>query len=169
MLTGEETTWRITGSGRIAVRVSDGTIPDNATCICTHFKGTDVTAFNLIGDGECSAQLSGAGGYREIGFYSETYTTLDAFKTFVANQYTNGTPVCVWYVLATPTTDIVNEPIRKIGTYADEVSGITIPTIAGANAIDVDTTLKPSEVSVNYHGWHPVSAVHERENGAWTE
>ena len=74
----------------------------------------------------------------------------------------------VWYSTATPETGIVNEPLRKIGTYADEVSGISIPTIAGANTLSVDTTLQPSEVTVNYKGWHPVQSVHERTNGVWT-
>lgn len=92
---------------------------------------------------------------------------LTKFKAYLAQQYANGTPVCVWYVLATPETAVVNEPLRKIGDYADEVSGITIPTIAGANTISVGTTLQPSEVSVNYKGWHPVADVHEAENGQW--
>lgn len=93
-------------------------------------------------------------------FIGNSNDTLDTLKAI----YDGCT---LWYVLATPTTGIVNEPIRKIGDYADEVSGITIPTITGANTIDVDTTLKPSEVSVNYHGWHPVIDVHKAENGQW--
>ena len=87
--------------------------------------------------------------------------TVEEFKQYLADQYAAGTPVCVWYVLATPETAVVNEPLRKIGDYADTVSGITIPTIAGANTISVDTTLQPSEVTVNYKGWHPVQSVHE--------
>lgn len=94
--------------------------------------------------------------------------TVAGLKEYLATQYAAGTPVTVWYVLATETTGIVNEPLRKIGDYADEVSGISIPTIAGANTLSVDTTLQPSEVTVNYKGWHPVQSVHERENGAWT-
>ena len=72
-----------------------------------------------------------------------------------------------WYVLAEPETAVVNEPLRKIGDYADTVSGITIPTITGTNTIDVETTLKPSEVSVNYHGWHPVKDVHRFNGTSW--
>lgn len=92
----------------------------------------------------------------------------NAWITYLATQYAAGTPVTVWYVLAEPTTGIVNEPLRKIGDYADEVSGITIPVTAGGDTLSVDTTLHPSEVTVNYKGWHPVQSVHERENGAWT-
>lgn len=93
-------------------------------------------------------------------FIGNSNDTLDTLKAI----YDGCT---LWYVLETPTTGIVNEPLRKIGDYADEVSGITIPTITGANTIDVDTTLKPSEVSINYKGWHPVTDVHEAENGQW--
>lgn len=95
------------------------------------------------------------------------FTTVAALKSWLAQQHAAGTPITVWYVLATPETGIVNEPLRKIGDYADEVSGITIPTIAGANTIDVDTTLKPSEMSVNYHGWHSASALHRFNETSW--
>lgn len=95
-------------------------------------------------------------------------TTKDDFTDWLKGQYSAGTPVTVWYVLATPETAVVNEPIRKIGTYADEVSGISIPVTAGGDTLSVDTTVQPSEVTVNYKGWHPVTDVHERENGAWT-
>ena len=37
----------------------------------------------------------------------------------------------------------------------------------GANTLSIGTTLQPSEVSVNYHGWRPVADAHERESGAW--
>ena len=78
-----------------------------------------------------------------------------------------GTPVTVWYVLATPETAVVNEPLMKIGNYTDEVSNVSIPVTAGGDTLSVDTTVQPSEVTVNYKGWHP-AIVHERENGVWT-
>jgi hypothetical protein len=80
--------------------------------------------------------------------------TVAGLKEYLAAQYAAGTPVTVWYVLATPTTGIVNEPLMKIGNYADTVLGITIPTITGKDTIDVNTTLKPSSVSLGYTGWH---------------
>ena len=93
-------------------------------------------------------------------------TTLEAFKTYLQQQYAAGTPVTIWYVLATETTGMVNEPIRKIGDYADTVSGITIPTITGKDTFDVLTTLKPSEVSLSYTGWHDAS-VKEWDGSEW--
>lgn len=135
--------------------------------ISTHYKGiAPVIGAEGLKDLETTFLLSSSGNnYYYI--RDDRFNKANDFKSYLQQQYTAGTPVIIWYVLATPETAVVNEPLRKIGDYADEVSGITIPTIAGANTIDVDTTLKPSEVSVNYHGWHPVIDVHEAENGQW--
>ena len=92
-------------------------------------------------------------------FIGSSTDTLDDFRT----KY-NG--ASLWYVLANEETGIVNEPLMKIGDYADEVSNISIPTITGKNIVDVETVLKPSEVSFNYAGWH-TAVVHKRINGAW--
>lgn len=48
------------------------------------------------------------------------------FKAFLASEYAAGTPVTVWYVLATEQTAISNEPLTKIGTYADELTTIQV-------------------------------------------
>lgn len=81
-------------------------------------------------------------------------TTGAELKQFCADQYAAGTPVTVWYVLATEQTGIVNEPLMKIGEYADSMSrahtGIDIPTVIGQNTLDVLTTVKPSSMSIEY-------------------
>ena len=59
---------------------------------------------------------------------------------YLKQQYAAGTPVTVWYVLATATTESFTAP--------------TLPTTGTAETFDVDTTLKPSEVSLTWHGWH---------------
>lgn len=84
------------------------------------------------------------------------FTTPTDFKAFLAAQYAAGTPVTVWYVLATPETAVVNEPLMKIGDYVDTLSmeqaGVEIPTVNGENTLDVLTTVKPSEVYIKYKG-----------------
>lgn len=84
----------------------------------------------------------------------ETVATITDFKSYLAAQYAAGTPVCVWYVLAEPETAVVNEPLRKIGDYADTLSyeqaGVQIPTLHGNTVIDVETTLKPSQMYIKY-------------------
>ena len=126
---------------------------------CTHFVATT-----------SSTVSEGVYWGVNINFITDINDNIDTpakWKKYLATQYANGTPVTIWYVLAEPETAVVNEPLRKIGDYADTVSGITIPTITGANTIDVDTTLKPSEMSVNYKGWHPVSALHRFNGSSW--
>ena len=92
---------------------------------------------------------------RPVLFISDNrFSTATELKTWLAQQYSAGTPVTVWYVLATPQTTTLNEPIRKIGNYADSVSVTGIPTTGTAESFDIDTTLKPSEVDLTYHGWH---------------
>jgi hypothetical protein len=98
----------------------------------------------------------------------DTNKSVADFKSYLQQQYAAGTPVTIWYVLEEPETGIVNEPLMRIGDYADTVSNVSIPVITGGDTISVDTTVQPSEVTVNYKGWHPVADVHERDNGAWT-
>ena len=46
---------------------------------------------------------------------------------------------------------------------------VTVPTITttgGTVTLDVDTTVKPSELDLTYHGWHEHQPL-KRENGAW--
>lgn len=70
------------------------------------------------------------------------------------NEWLVSNPVTVFYVLATPETAVVNEPLQKIGDYADsltsEQAGIQIPTIVGDNTLSVNTTVQPSEMQIVY-------------------
>ncbi len=85
--------------------------------------------------------------------------TVAGLKEYLAAQYAAGTPVTVWYVLAEPQTTIVNEPLAKIGDYADELhstdAAVTIPTAKGANVLTVDTELPPSSVSITIPDMYP--------------
>ena len=88
-------------------------------------------------------------------------TTLRDWMNYLAAQYAAGTPVCIWYVLATEETAVVNEPLMRIGDYADTLSNVSIPVTAGGDTLSVGTTVQPSEITVNYKGWHS-AVVHER-------
>lgn len=109
---------------------------------CTHFKYLNTNAYY-----NCYQTSSGTRMY----FFTNHVSSVEDFKQWLSAQYANGTPVTVWYVLAEPTTGIVNEPLRKIGDYADTVSGLSIPTVKGSQTFDVETSLKPSEVRIEYH------------------
>jgi hypothetical protein len=86
--------------------------------------------------------------------YETKEEALADFKAYLAAQYAAGTPVTVWYVLAEPETAIVNEPLAKIGDYADELNSadaaVTIPTVKGQNTLTVETDLQPSEMTIMY-------------------
>ena len=121
---------------------------------CTHYPlATTITA--TIG-------VYFGGNINFITDFSEGIDTRDKWITYLQQQYDAGTPVTVWYVLAEPETAVVNEPLMKIGDYADEVANVSIPVTAGGDTISVDTTVQPSEVTVNYEGWHPVQSVREK-------
>lgn len=159
-------------------RIMVVTLPTNETgtntpsnVICTHFETKNTVA--QTSSGGITMRSNGIDfvigiGYDIINVDSDSspVEVQNAFKAYLTAQYANGTPATVWYVLATPTTGIVNEPLRKIGNYADTVSGITIPTITGADSFDVQTTLKPSEVSLTYTGWHDAT-VKEWDGSDW--
>ena len=85
----------------------------------------------------------------------DDYATVTDFKSYLAAQYANGTPVTVWYVLAEPKAGIVNEPLMKIRNYADTIdstqSVVRVPTTAGETTISwAGEGLAPSEVELTY-------------------
>jgi hypothetical protein len=129
---------------------------EKTACFCSHLQHTtsyprtfvginSSNSYNLnymcIGPDLQNAQPSG--------------NTVEGFKEYLAAQYTNGTPVTVWYVLASPETAIVNEPLMKIGDYADKLTltdqQATITPAVGSDTITVDTTLPPSKISLTGH------------------
>ena len=103
------------------------------SCVCTHYKSQEnVTSGLSVANLKCAFRTNYA-------FYigDDTYSTADDFKTYLAQQYANGTPVTVWYVLATEQTETVTVP--------------TLTPQKGSNTLTVGTTLQPSEVSITGH------------------
>ena len=153
--TGNET-FDVSGSGYI-VNISDAigvSLDVVADAICSHYQTqtyTDVYDGSKFGFAQ---RLGSTNNNHGFSFSKGDYATSQDFQAYLAQQYAAGTPVTVWYVLSTATTGTINEPIRKIGNYSDSVTGTGIPTTGTAETFDVDTTLKPSEVSLTYHGWH---------------
>ena len=120
--------------------------------LSTHFETqSSVEGVRYVNEKSIAFLVSESGNNYMYIKYSDMKNVSD-FKSYLAQQYTAGTPVTIWYVLATETTGIVNEPLHKIGGYADTVSfaqaGVTIPTSAGANTLTVGTTVQPSSMSI---------------------
>lgn len=140
VLTGEES---ISVSDNHAfIQLED--LADTEAIICSHYIGQvlDQTGYAWINSSLTDLIIMDTTNARN----------LTAFQSYLAAQYAADTPVTIWYVLATPETGIVNEPLCKIGDYVDElisVPGITPQT--GTNTLTVDTTLSPSSVSITGH------------------
>lgn len=126
------------------------------TALCTEYNYNPVQSSILANSqhGDFGLQYVNIRDEYNVWFNNSTFATNADFKAYLAQQYANGTPVTVWYVLKDEQTGTVNEPLMKIGTYADTLSNATpIPTTSGLNTIDVNTTVKPSEMSLTYDGY----------------
>lgn len=142
VLTGQDSFWG--ADGTLGTLSRYWILPTGADAVmrgsredlyCTHYTADAEHAPNTI------YVYSGTTGVF-IYFYVPTadYPTLADYKAYIQQQYANGTPVILYYILATPTTESVTAP--------------SIPTTGGEVSIDVDTTVKPSELDFTYHGWH---------------
>ena len=142
VLTGEEQ-WTLY-NGNYYSNVTDRYSLQNMPCRCTHTAGGI-----FIDNGSVRLKVLSS-------WFTTVASNLEEWKTYLAQQYQNGTPVTVWYVLAEQETGIVNEPLMKIGNYADTITmaqaGVTIPTIRGTNVLDMASPVKPSEVYIKGKG-----------------
>ena len=128
----------------------------SAYVMCSHYRGlySNVNEMcRILGNGQ------------QLRFYDDTRAAnVTTWKSYLATQYAAGNPVTVWYVLAEPKTGIVNEPLCKIGEYADTLNsadaGITIPTTDGNNTISVDTSLAPSRFEIKVHAKPITKPIH---------
>lgn len=146
-------------SSYFVINLGDST---GADLVCTHYINTPITASNT----DIGASITSASQNLRIRPEGVSDMTVDQFHAWVAAQVTAGTPLTVWYILAAESTGILNEPLRKIGDNVDSVSA-TVPTLATAENINIDTTLKPSALQLTYTGWHTHSDK-KRSGGAWT-
>ena len=134
---GTETDTSTTSSGSRAYfrfyLQSNPSMPQNYTGFCTHFENVSVTS-STTDIGFMPSVPSRSAIYFRPEDVSKT--SIDDFKQFLADQYTRGTPVCVWYVLAEPTTE--------------QITATEIATVKGSNTLTVDTDLQPSSMTITY-------------------
>lgn len=176
VLTGQEDwfivdDWEKTNTIAYYAFLIDGYNQDkNAICLLSsHYEGV---SSNYIRDNdvECAAL---AGEARITIRASKQYAgSKNDFKAYLQQQYVNGTPVIVWCVIATPETSAVNEPLRKIGDYADTIDSTQtttqIPTSANSTTISwAGSGLSPSEFD-SIQEWVD-TPTYTRVNGAWVE
>lgn len=156
VLTGNETSWKLVSNYYYALIASNVMLWH--ACICTHCGHQGVIGGNT--NNELWIRRA----------YFPDYQTLEDFKTYLQQQYTNGTPVTVWYVLANEETGTLNEPLRKIGGYADTIDSTQttaqIPTAANSTTISwAGEGLAPSEFD-SIQEWVDI-ATYTYTNGEW--
>lgn len=89
-------------------------------CLCSHYQYRGVNPF--YSEGVWVANRSNKGGLRIM----SSYTTVDELKLFLQSQYSNGTPVKVFYIIETPIeTPLTEEQIsvyKELQTYKPKTS-----------------------------------------------
>lgn len=151
VLTGEEDyTWYKSPTRNYSWYLHPNTIGTimNTPFYCSH--GETVTNVSDYGYGKVYCDNT-----CNLGIFDSSIDTTTKLKNYFAQQYANGTPVIIWYVLATEETDALNEPLRKIGNYADTIdstqTSVQIPTSAGSTTISwAGSGLAPSQVELTY-------------------
>lgn len=113
------------GLHRIGIGVLASVSPDAA--ICSHYK------VQVKSDGSFAHMYIGSNN-QYIFIFDPSFETQTDAVNFLDAQNAAGTPVCVWYVLATAQTETVTVP--------------TLTPQKGSNTLTVGTTLQPSEVSI---------------------
>lgn len=171
VLTGEENWLRQSPSHTTCINLyvainnakSNGMIMSN---VVTHSGIAGASNDSLVNVG----RINGAGTNLLIDMDLSEFETLTAWQTYLRQQYANGTPVTVWYVLATEETGTLNEPLRKIGDYADIIdstqTSAQIPTSANSTTISwAGSGLAPSEFD-SIQEWVDAT-TYKRINGEW--
>lgn len=163
VLTGQETI-DVTGDGSFYIEaIRNYLVAEAIICECTHYQAIANTSIAPTGNNIIC--FNSMYNFRRMYIRDTNYSTAADFQSYLQAQYAAGTPVTLWYVLATATTGTVNEPLMKIGDYSDSISNaVSIPTTDGANTVTIDTTVQPSEFSATWTGWHDAS-VQEYQGG----
>lgn len=100
----------------------------NSEGYCTHFVRDDSSYASVAGESFSLANKER--------IYIRLHENRGTTRDFMKAQYEAGTPVTVYYVLATP--------------ESKAVESVEIPTIQGTNIIDINTEVKPSNIYIKY-------------------
>lgn len=167
VLTGEEN-WGYNDSNHTAYLTTlDSFLGEGVSVISTHYTAvSNKTVYTQLSDKQCCLRANG----NYLWIRDNDYSTAANFKVYLQQQYANGTPVTVWYVLATAETGTLNEPLRKIGNYADTIDSTQttaqIPTSAGSTTISwAGEGLAPSQFD-SIQEWVDIP-TYTYTNGEW--
>lgn len=171
ILTGKEPMWTASSSADIyqlyTVGMNLGGMPASSAM-------SNIAPYGITEDNQSNVDfgcfLSNDGGDIVFQLKGLQYQipTAQAWRDYLAQQYAQGTPVIIWYILSSPSTLYLNEPMMGIDNYKDNInsvwSGITLSTNDGSNDFDTDMSVQFSEVEIQYQGWHPLADIYEYNN-----
>lgn len=143
VLTGNEAieAHKTFNDGSISIRIPTEPAKNDSMLYCSHL--TYVTFSALFSEKKQGMSTHNRDVVSNIYCLLNGFTTLSQYKEFFTNQYDNGTPVTVYYQLATPTTETIEVP--QIPTFRNT------PTIRGImTSLSVDTTIKPTATNVSF-------------------
>lgn len=169
VLTGEENWQESQRSGgyRFVLGIQSALQSDTtvgAKSYCTHFK--------LVGTGQTYAQNNAY----TISVTSEILMTLGEterladFTTYLAAQYTAGTPVTLWYALETAETSSITVPTGLSGIAEGYTTQTGTPTPTNpiyptANNVTMWANYTPNKY--NGAAWQAATGQPEQYNGSW--
>jgi len=119
------------------------------TCLCTHFKGWLST--DSISDMPDLSIKAGhpTNTYRVYARYDK-FTTVEQLKSWLADQYANGTPVIIVYPLATATTETVTGQFLSKSPVTQTAGSIdNLPIAITESEKTVPTPQQPLPINCN--------------------
>ena len=138
----------ITGCYALKPYIGAGNFGDK-TVYSSHLKST--AAIPAFGSRDGYAFIVNAGDDYTLAFGGTgTWSSLSAFKQFLAEQYAAGTPVIVVYPLKTPTTESVagqTMTTAPVDNRTGGVTGMTITTLLSSGA-SVVTTIAANAIKI---------------------
>ena len=130
---------------------------ETVASICTHYMNTTVLR-TFIDNDDLHIVVSGA-----WMVHDSRFATKDDLKQWLAAQYTNGTPVTVWYVLSTPETETITVPYGLECSVEGYLTQSTTPTpsspitpdsngiLESGGTYAAEVSLVPSNLTVKGH------------------
>ena len=119
--------------------------------LCTHYPNQESGNFSVLEDKHLLVRFAPDGSRTYIGLRdSLPFSTLSDFKAYIAQFYTNGNPITVWYALAEPEVSTITIPSGLTGTlegYLIQDGTPTpetpiYPTANGAKQVDDTYSIK---------------------------
>lgn len=118
----------------------------HSVCVCSHYSYSNIS----LSLAPVNSVVTNAGSGKAIWFKTEFGADKTAFAAYAAEQYANGTPITVWYVLENETTETISRcPV--------------LPLENGNNTLSFGTEANPSYCSITclaYSGDASVTANH---------